>query len=65
MKVEINKDACVGCGTCYSICENVFDIGDDGLAFVKEDADIEAFEEDVKAAIDACPTGAISDLDEE
>lgn len=65
MKVNVNKDACVGCGTCYSICEDVFDIGDDGLAFAKEDADIEAFEEDVKAAIDACPTGAISDLDEE
>ena len=37
MKVEVNKNACIGCGTCYSICENVFDIGDDGLAFVKNE----------------------------
>lgn len=65
MKVNVNKEACVGCGTCYNICENVFDIGDDGLAYVKEDVDLEAFEEDVKVAIDSCPTGAISDNEEE
>jgi len=65
MKIKVNKDACVGCGTCYSICGEVFDIEDDGLACVKEGANIEENEEDVEAAIDACPTGAISEIDED
>ena len=65
MKIKVNKDACVGCGTCYSICSEVFDIEDDGLACVKKDANIEENEEDVEAAIDACPTGAISEIDED
>lgn len=59
MKVEINKDACIGCGTCCSICEDVFDIADDGLACIKDNADLEADIEDVKTAINSCPTGAI------
>lgn len=58
MEVKIDKEACIGCGTCVSICEDVFDIDDDGLAMVKN-VDEVASNEDVDIAIDSCPTSAI------
>ena len=37
MTVEIDKDKCIGCGACTTIVPEVFELGDDGLAFVKTD----------------------------
>ena len=34
MELKINKDKCIGCGQCVSICEDVFDFDDDSLAKV-------------------------------
>ncbi len=63
MKVKVNKDLCIGCGACQALVEDVFEIQDDGLAGVKVDKVPEDLEEDVKDAIDGCPTQAISDED--
>ena len=35
MKVKVNKDACIGCGACAAICDEVFEINDEGLSEVK------------------------------
>ena len=35
MKVKVNKDACIGCGACASICPDVFELNDEGLSEVK------------------------------
>ena len=35
MKVKVNKDACIGCGACASICHDVFELNDEGLSEVK------------------------------
>lgn len=68
MKVKVNKDACIGCGACAAICDEVFELNDEGLSIVKESfkADEDGFYEikdDLKDqaqdAIDSCPTGAI------
>jgi len=59
--VKVNKDLCISCGACCGICEDVFEIGEDGLAQVIENADIKEHKEDVDLAIESCPTGAISD----
>ena len=32
MKFKVDKDACIGCGACQAICEDVFEITDDGYA---------------------------------
>ncbi len=57
MKIKVN-DACKGCGTCESICEEVFQVVN-GRARVKEELDIPCVDE----AIEFCPEGAISKED--
>ena len=59
MKVEVNKDACIGCGACQSIVPDVFELEDDGLACAKGEV-TEENKEDVIDASESCPTGAIS-----
>ena len=58
--VKVSKDACIGCGACQALVPEVFDLNDDGFAYVLENADIENKIEDVQEAADNCPTGAIS-----
>ena len=57
--VKVNKDACIGCGACQALVSDVFDIDDEGLAYILEDAKIEENIEGIKEASDNCPTGAI------
>lgn len=63
MKTFVKKDVCIGCGACTVIADNVFEIGDDGLAEVKEEfKDTDIKEEDinsVKDAAEGCPVSAI------
>ncbi|MBN1781235.1 ferredoxin [bacterium] len=35
MKVNINRDACIGCGLCVSICPDIFEINEENIADVK------------------------------
>ncbi|NCF75471.1 MAG: ferredoxin [Xanthomonadaceae bacterium] len=55
---KINKDVCIGCGTCASLCPEVFELSDAGKAKVKENAPegVSCIQE----AIDSCPVQAIS-----
>lgn len=60
MKVIVNQDACIGCGACTSICEEAFEIADNGLSTCKIEGEIPTeLEQPVKDAMDSCPTGAI------
>ena len=59
MKVKVNQDACIGCGACEGICENVFMINDEGLSVAKTAEVKDEDKEDVKEAAECCPTGAI------
>jgi len=42
MKVWIDQDLCTGDGLCEEICPDVFTLLDDGLAYVKEGADVKS-----------------------
>ena len=59
MKVKVNKDACIGCGACAAICDEVFEINDEGLSDAKVEEVKEDLQDEVRDAADSCPTGAI------
>lgn len=58
LKIEINRDACMGSGNCGFWAPGVFDLDDDGIAVVidPEAAD----EEKIVLAGQGCPTQAIT-----
>ncbi len=57
MKVDIDRDDCIGCGVCAQICPDVFRIADDGLSELIAPAN--GFEEQVREAADSCPVEVI------
>ncbi len=61
MKVSVNQEACIGCGACLAICEDVFDMNENGLSQVKVDTVPEDKVDACKEALESCPTGAISE----
>ena len=62
MKLKVNKEKCIGCGQCVSLCEEVFDFDDDNLAKVKENPVPEDIEEEAKQnAIDVPSTNLIKE----
>jgi ferredoxin len=54
---KVNQDVCIGCGTCESLCPEVFQLGDSGKAEVKADAPDNV--SCIKEAIESCPVQAI------
>ncbi|MBQ9011030.1 MAG: ferredoxin [Bacilli bacterium] len=55
-KVFVDKDLCIGCGSCVAIAPDNFEFDDDGLAkAIKEEIN-----DDVKTAAESCPTDAIN-----
>ncbi|MEK6757915.1 MAG: ferredoxin [Nanoarchaeota archaeon] len=57
MAIKVNKEKCIGCGLCSSICEEVFEMDDNTMkAKVKAQKKIPC----VKEAIESCPVEAIS-----
>lgn len=59
MKVQVNSDKCQGHARCSEICPEVFQLDDQGYAFVKvKSVPVELYEQAAKAAA-ACPERAI------
>ncbi len=60
MKAKIDRDGCIGCQLCPSICPEVFQMADDGLAeVITEDVPSEA-EGTANEAQESCPVSVIS-----
>lgn len=60
MKAKVDKDTCIGCGLCPSICPEVFEMDDDGLAHTIVDAVPDSVEDEAKEAEESCPVNAIT-----
>ena len=56
--VKIDKEKCIGCGSCESVCPNVFGLKEDMKAHVKKGQEKSKLP-CVKEAIDICPVDAI------
>lgn len=59
--VSVDKEKCIGCGSCAAVCGDVFEMvdSDDGAkARVRSGADTS--KECVKEAMESCPVDAIS-----
>jgi ferredoxin len=56
-KVTIDRDACMGSGNCVYWAPAVFDLDEDGVAFVV--GDVAGRDEEVRTAASNCPTSAI------
>jgi len=56
MSISVNKDTCIGCGTCAAVCPKVFKLGDDGKAEPVSQEESGC----AKGAEESCPVQAIS-----
>lgn len=57
-KINVNTDACIGCGACVAIDPLHFAFNDEGLSMATTNDNLE--DTALNSAIDSCPTGAIS-----
>ncbi len=60
MQPKVNKEVCIGCGACVSLCGAVFKLGEDGKSEVIEGISYEESNECIKQSIESCPVQAIS-----
>lgn len=66
----INQETCIGCGNCEGIAPDIFDLNEEGLAFVKLDQNqgsVPIPEDklgDLAEAIEECPTDSVKVADQ-
>ena len=64
-KIKIEREKCIGCGSCQALCPKYFELIDDGKSHVKgaEKAEVEELETDkiecAEQASQACPAQCI------
>lgn len=64
MKVKVNRETCIGCGVCQTLCPEVFEMDDENVATTKITSVTPDLESDVQSAADSCPVSAIEVEDE-
>ncbi len=62
MKVKV--EGCIGCGACLGVAPEVFEMNDQGMSTPKEEVVKPELEESARDAMEVCPVGAISEVEE-
>jgi ferredoxin len=60
MKAVVDRDTCIGCGLCESLCPEVFKLNEESKATVIVEVIPSPSEECAKAAQEDCPVNAIT-----
>jgi ferredoxin len=56
-QIIIDEDLCEGCETCVELCPDVFELGENGKARVKNPNALDSC--NIEEAIGSCPVGAL------
>lgn len=59
VRVSIDRDKCVGYGNCMTVLPDVFELADDGIAYVRVPEVAETLRQRVELAVRLCPAGAV------
>jgi ferredoxin len=59
-RVVVDRERCVGSGSCEALAPDVFEVDDDGVLVVHRPESAEDELPDVRDAVAACPTRALS-----
>jgi ferredoxin len=59
-RVQVDYERCVGSGSCEALAPDVFEVGDEGVVEVLVTEPDERLLPDVRKAVEACPTRALS-----
>jgi ferredoxin len=63
MKIKIDQQKCIGCGSCQAVCPDIFEIGEDSKAHLKGSEGGDELKTDnfgcVQEATEICPVQAI------
>jgi ferredoxin len=59
-RLEVDRDRCVGSGTCEALAPAVFEVDDEGILAVLRPEPGEDALADVRDAVTACPTRALT-----
>jgi len=63
MKTNVDKELCIGCGLCETICPAVFEMNDDDKSEVKMNPVVEEYRACTLEAESECPVDAITHED--
>jgi len=60
MKPVVDRDLCIGCGLCEDTCPEIFQLRDDGYAWVIDETPDPQLYDCARDACDSCPVDAIT-----
>ena len=58
-RIEVDRERCVGSGTCEVLAPDVFEVDDEGVLVVHRPQPAAGELDDVEDAVRACPTRAL------
>ncbi len=64
-KIKLEREKCIGCGSCQALCPKYFELQEDGKSHIKDAANQEVEELEVEkiecaeSAAEACPSQCI------